>query len=126
MAASVRYIVNDVDAAVSFYTEMLGFKLEMRPAPPFAILSQGDLRLMLSQPRGGGGGQALPDGQVPTPGGWNRIQIQVEDLAEAVERLRGAGGRFRSEIIVGVGAKQILLEDPSGNPIELFERLRTN
>ena len=126
MAASVRYIVNDVDAAVSFYTEMLGFKLEMRPAPPFAILSQGDLRLMLSQPGGGGGGQALPDGQVPTPGGWNRIQIEVEDLAEAVERLRGAGGRFRSEIIVGVGAKQILLEDPSGNPIELFERLRTN
>src|SRR5262245_37647922 len=113
MAASVRDIVNDVDAAVSFYTEMLGFRLEMRPAPPFAILSRGDLRLMLSQTGGGGGGgQAMPDGQVPAPGGWNRIQIEVENLAETVERLRGDGGRFRSEIIVGVGARQILLEDP--------------
>jgi catechol 2,3-dioxygenase-like lactoylglutathione lyase family enzyme len=125
MPASVRYMVNDVDAAISFYTEMLDFKIEMHPAAAFAIVSRNDLRLMLSQPGGGrGGGQAMPDGQIPAPGGWNRIQIEVEDLAATVDRLRSAGARFRNEIVVGIGAKQILLEDPSGNPIELFEPVR--
>jgi catechol 2,3-dioxygenase-like lactoylglutathione lyase family enzyme len=97
----------------------------MHPAAAFAIVSRDDLRLMLSQPGGGrGGGQAMPDGQIPAPGGWNRIQIEVEDLAATGDRLRSAGARFRNEIVVGIGAKQILLEDPSGNPIELFEPLR--
>ena len=121
MTTSVRYIVNDVDAAISFYTEMLGFKVEMHPAPPFAIISRGDLRLLLSKPGAGGGGSAMPDGQLPTAGGWNRIQIEVSDLARIVERLRGAGARFRNEVVVGIGGKQILVEDPSSNPIELFE-----
>ncbi|MEO8458071.1 MAG: VOC family protein [Chloroflexota bacterium] len=123
MPASVRYIVTDVDAAVAFYTEMLGFKVEMRPAPAFAILSLGDLRLMLSKPGEGGGGQAV-SGQVPAPGGWNRFQIQVTDIEDTVERLKAAGAHFRSEIIVGVGAKQILVDDPSGNPVELFEQFQ--
>ncbi len=125
MPASVRYIVNDVDEALSFYSEQLGFSVDMHPAPAFAVISRGDLRLMLSRPGGsGGGGQAMPDGRVPTPGGWNRIQIEVEDLAKMVEQLKAAGAKFRNEIVTGVGAKQILLEDPSGNPIELFERLQ--
>ena len=125
MPASVRYIVDDVDAAISFYSEMLGFKVEMHPAPAFAIISRDDLRLMLSRPGGGGGGgQATPDGQIPAPGGWNRIQIEVEDLIGTVDRLRNAGARFRNDVVTGIGAKQILLEDPSGNPIELFEPFR--
>jgi catechol 2,3-dioxygenase-like lactoylglutathione lyase family enzyme len=124
MPTSVRYIVNDVDAAIAFYTGKLGFKLEMHPSPPFAIVSREDLRLMLSRPGGqGGGGQAMPDGRVPEPGGWNRIMIQVDDLAAKVDELKGAGARFRSDIITGIGVRQILLEDPSGNPIELFEPL---
>jgi catechol 2,3-dioxygenase-like lactoylglutathione lyase family enzyme len=123
MAASVRYIVNDVDAAIGFYTDMLGFKVEMHPAPAFAILSKDDLRLMLSKPGAGGGGQAMSDGELPVPGGWNRIQIEVEDLAAAVERLKGKGARFRNQMVTGIGAKQILLEDPSGNPVELLEPL---
>lgn len=123
MAASVRYIVNDVDAAITFYTDMLGFKVEMHPAPAFAILSKDDLRLMLSKPGAGGGGQAMSDGELPAPGGWNRIQIEVEDLAAVVERLKGKGARFRNQMVTGIGAKQILLEDPSGNPVELLEPL---
>ena len=123
MSVSVRYIVNDVDAAISFYTEMLGFKVDIHPAASFAIISKDDFRLMLSRP-GGGGGQAMADGEVPTPGGWNRIQIAVEDLPGTVTRLKNAGARFRNEIVVGIGAKQILLQDPSGNLIELFEQLR--
>jgi len=120
---SVRYIVNDVDAAIAFYCEQLGFTEVMHPAPAFAMLSRGDLRLNLSAPgRGpGGGSQAMPDGTMPQPGGWNRFAIEVTDLEGTVERLRKAGARFRSEIITGVGGKQILVEDPSGNPVELFE-----
>ncbi len=118
---SVRYIVNDVDAAISFYTDMLGFKLEMHPAPGFASLSHGDLQLLLNRPGAGGAGQAMPDRQLPRPGGWNRIQIEVDDLEATVEKLRGAGARFRNEIVTGNGGKQILVDDPSGNPVELFQ-----
>jgi catechol 2,3-dioxygenase-like lactoylglutathione lyase family enzyme len=117
----VRYIVTDVDAAIPFYTEMLGFHVDLHPAPGFASLSNGNLQLLLNQPGAGGAGQAMPDGQVPTPGGWNRIQIEVEDLTAAVEKLKGAGCRFRSEIVVGNGGRQALVDDPSGNPVELFE-----
>jgi catechol 2,3-dioxygenase-like lactoylglutathione lyase family enzyme len=118
---SVRYIVSDVDAAISFYTDMLGFKLDMHPAPGFASLSRGDLQLLLNRPGAGGAGQAMPDGRLPAPGGWNRIQIEVEDLEATVEKLKRAGARFRNEIVTGGGGKQILVEDPSGNPIELFQ-----
>jgi catechol 2,3-dioxygenase-like lactoylglutathione lyase family enzyme len=119
---SVRYIVDDVDAAVAFYCQQLGFREEMHPAPAFAMLSRGELRLLLSAPGGGpGGGQAMPDGSLPEPGGWNRFQLEVADLAAAVDTLRSHGARFRNDLVVGVGGKQILLEDPSGNPIELFE-----
>jgi catechol 2,3-dioxygenase-like lactoylglutathione lyase family enzyme len=122
MSASVRYIVDDVDAAIAFYTDQLGFDVRMHPAPGFAMLSNGDLRLLLNTPEGGGGGgQAMPDGTVPRPGGWNRIQVQVDELAATVERLRGAGVSFRNEIVTGRGGRQILAEDPSGNPVELFE-----
>jgi len=119
---SVRYIVNDVDEAISFYCQRLGFEEVMHPAPTFAMLSRGDLRLVLSATGGGpGGGQAMPDGTVPQPGGWNRFTVEVADLSSTVEELRGNGARFRNDIVTGVGGKQILLEDPSGNPIELFE-----
>lgn len=118
----VRYIVHDVDAAIAFYTTHLGFTLVMHPAPPFAMLSRGDLRLVLSAPNPmGGGGQAMPDGTQPQPGGWNRFAIEVDDLAAMVATLRAAGAHFRNDIVTGVGGKQIILEDPSGNPIELFE-----
>jgi catechol 2,3-dioxygenase-like lactoylglutathione lyase family enzyme len=119
---SVRYIVNDVDEAITFYCGDLGFREEMHPAPSFAMLSRGDLRLVLSAPGGGpGGGQAMPDGRLPEPGGWNRFSLEVSDLAATVEALRKKGARFRNEIVTGVGGKQILVEDPSGNPVELFE-----
>jgi catechol 2,3-dioxygenase-like lactoylglutathione lyase family enzyme len=119
---SVRYIVDDVDAAIEFYCQRLGFTEVMHPAPAFAMLSRGDLRLTLSAPGGGGGGgQALPDGTLPQPGGWNRFAIEVDDLAASVEELRVGGVRFRNEIVTGVGGKQILAEDPSGNPVELFQ-----
>jgi catechol 2,3-dioxygenase-like lactoylglutathione lyase family enzyme len=119
---SVRYIVNDVDEAISFYCEMLGFAEVMHPAPTFAMLSRGDLRLVLSATGGGpGGGQAMPDGTLPQPGGWNRFTLEVSDLAGTVETLRSSGAHFRNDIVTGVGGKQTLLEDPSGNPIELFE-----
>jgi catechol 2,3-dioxygenase-like lactoylglutathione lyase family enzyme len=119
---SVRYIVDDVDASIAFYTRQLGFREDMHPAPTFAMLSRGDLRLLLSQPSGvGGGGQALPDGTQPEPGGWNRFSLEVTDLAATVEELRAAGAHFRNDIVTGIGGKQILLNDPSGNPIELFE-----
>jgi catechol 2,3-dioxygenase-like lactoylglutathione lyase family enzyme len=121
-AVSVRYIVNDVDAAIAFYTQLLGFSVAMHPAPTFAILTLGDLRLLLSSPVGpGGGAQAMPDGRKPEPGGWNRFQIEVSDLAQTVATLRKAGAHFRNEIVIGIGGNQILLDDPSGNPIELFE-----
>src|SRR5919112_6306631 len=113
--ASVRYIVADVDAAIAFYTELLEFRLDLHPAPGFAQVSHGALRLLLNRPGAGGAGQAMPDGQLPAPGGWNRIQIEVDDLASTVERLRGIGCRFRNDIVSGNGGQQILLEDPSGN-----------
>jgi catechol 2,3-dioxygenase-like lactoylglutathione lyase family enzyme len=118
----VRYIVHDVDAAIAFYTQHLGFRLEMHPAPPFAMLSLGDLRLVLSAPNpAGGGGQSLPDGTRPAPGGWNRFAVEVQGLTVKVAELRAAGVRFRSHIVKGVGGNQIIAEDPSGNPVELFE-----
>jgi catechol 2,3-dioxygenase-like lactoylglutathione lyase family enzyme len=129
----VRYIVNDVDAAIAFYTRLLDFNLEMHPAPAFAMLSRQDLRLVLSAPNPvGGGGQAMPDGTLPEPGGWNRFALEVEDLSATVASLREAGAHFRNDIVTGVGGKQILLEDPSGNLVELFQpvlpeaRLSTN
>ena len=119
---SVRYIVDDVDAAINFYCRLLGFEEEMHPAPTFAMLSCGDLRLILSAPGGGpGGGQAMPDGTLPSPGGWNRFQLEVSDIEATVARLREVGARFRNELVQGVGGKQVLLEDPAGNPVELFE-----
>src|SRR5436305_5498489 len=112
----VRYIVDDVDAAIAFYCQHLGFHEEMHPAPAFAMLSRGDLRLVLSAPNPvGGGGQSMPDGTKPEPGGWNRFAIEVSDLEALVETLRTAGVHFRNEIVTGVGGKQILVEDPSGN-----------
>jgi catechol 2,3-dioxygenase-like lactoylglutathione lyase family enzyme len=118
---SVRYIVNNVDEAIEFYTKALGFKVEMHPAPGFASISLGDLLLLLNQPGAGGAGTAMPDGKQPAPGGWNRIQIQIDDLEAKVTELKNSGARFRNEIVQGNGGKQILLEDPSGNLIELFQ-----
>ena len=121
---SVRYIVDDVDESIAFYCQNLGFTEVMHPAPTFAMLSKGDLRLVLTVPGGGpGGGQPMPDGTVPTPGGWNRFALEVTDLEEIVDALRTSGARFRNDIVTGVGGKQILVEDPSGNPVELFEPL---
>ena len=117
----VRYIVDDVDKAITFYTQHLGFSVELHPAPGFATLSLGDLRLLLNAPGAGGAGQAMPDGRHPEPGGWNRIQLQINDLSSKVLNLRNAGVHFRNDIVTGQGGKQILLDDPSGNPIELFE-----
>ncbi len=118
----VRYFVHDIDAAIAFYCQHLGFHEDMHPAPAFAMLSRGDLRLVLSQPGGGpGGGQAMPDGTLPQPGGWNRFAIEVPDLAATVETLRRSGAHFRNDVVVGVGGKQILVDDPSGNCVELFE-----
>ncbi len=118
----VRYIVRDMEASIAFYTKHLGFTLQMHPAPAFAMLSRGDLRLVLSSPNpAAGGGQPMPDGTPQAPGGWNRFALEVDDIAAAVERLREAGARFRNDIVTGVGGKQILVEDPSGNPIELFQ-----
>jgi len=119
---TVRYIVRDVDEALRFYCTNLGFSEVMHPAPTFAMLRHGDLRLLLSAPSTeGGGGQAMPDGRVPEPGGWNRFELEVDDVAAEAERLRAAGVRFRSDVITGVGGKQVLVDDPSGNPVELFQ-----
>jgi catechol 2,3-dioxygenase-like lactoylglutathione lyase family enzyme len=121
-AASVRYIVNDVDAAIAFYTERLGFELVIHPAPAFAMLSLGQLRLALSAPGGGpGGGAAMPDGTLPHPGGWNRFAIEVDDIERVAADLRGGGAHLRSSIIDGVGGRQVIVDDPSGNPVELFQ-----
>jgi catechol 2,3-dioxygenase-like lactoylglutathione lyase family enzyme len=115
---SVRYIVDDVDTAARFYTTHLGFEVDMQPAPGFAMLSRGPLRLLLNAPGAGGGGRAGGD---PVPGGWNRIQLPVDDLASTVDALRDAGVRFRTSVIEGRGGRQVLLDDPAGNPVELFE-----
>lgn len=121
----VRYIVHDVDAAIAFYCTHLDFREVMHPAPAFAMLSRGDLRLVLSAPNpAAGGGQAMPDGQVQQPGGWNRFAVEVDDLETTVERLRKAGVHFRNDIVTGVGGRQILVDDPSGNPVELFQPTR--
>lgn len=121
-SVSVRYIVNDVDEAIAFYCGLLGFEELMHPAPTFAMLTRGDLRLVLSSPGGGpGGGAAMPDGRMPEPGGWNRFSLEVEGLDEMVAGLASVGVRFRNEIVDGVGGRQILVDDPSGNPVELFE-----
>ena len=117
---NVRYMVDDVDAAIAFYTTHLGFKLLTRQAPAFADVTRGDLRLLLSG-RTSSAGRPMPDGRQPVAGGWNRIQLIVEDIAAEVERLRGAGLRFRNDIVRGPGGVQVLIEDPAGNPIELFQ-----
>jgi len=118
----VRYIVDDVEQAIAFYTTHLGFEVKMHPGPGFAMVERGDIRLLLNTPAGGGGaGEAMPDGSLPQPGGWNRFQLEVEDLEAMVIQLREAGARFRNEIVTGRGGKQILLQDPAGNLIELFE-----
>ena len=125
---SVRYIVNDVDAAIEFYRTHLGFTEVMHPDPAFAMLTRGDLRLVLVAPvpagHPGGGSSPMPDGTRQQPGGWNRFMVEVPDLPGAVDALRRDGVRFRNEIVTGVGGKQILIEDPSGNPVELFEPTR--
>ena len=122
MTVSVRYIVADVDAAIPFYTDLLDFKVNMHPAPGFASLSRGDLRLLLNRPGGGGGaGQSMPDGRAPTPGGWLRFQVEVADIDATVAQLKEAGVSLRSEVITGQGGKQVLVEDPSGTPVELFQ-----
>ena len=119
---SIRYIVRDVEAAIGFYTGHLGFSVQMHPNDMFAMLSRGDLRLVLSVPgAAGGGGQAMPDGTLPEPGGWNRFSLEVPDLAVTVAELRRHGVRFRNDVVTGVGGQQIIAEDPSGNPVELFE-----
>ncbi len=124
-SVQVRYIVNDVDAALRFYRDALGFTEVMHPAPSFAMLTRGELRLVLSASNpNAGGGQPMPDGQAQKPGGWNRFAIEVENLEDFVAKLTATGAHFRNEIVRGVGGKQILLEDPSGNPIELFQPTR--
>ena len=118
----VRYIVNDVDAAIAFYCEHLGFHEDMHPAPAFAMLSRGDLRLVLSAANAAaGGGQSMPDGTRQVPGRWNRFAIEVANLETTVASLRAAGAHFRNQIVAGVGGKQIIVDDPSGNPVELFQ-----
>jgi catechol 2,3-dioxygenase-like lactoylglutathione lyase family enzyme len=125
---SVRYIVDDVDAAIAFYRDRLGFREQMHPDPAFAMLTRGDLRLVLVAPvpadHHGGGSRPMPDGTWQRPGGWNRFMLEVPDLAAAARELRAAGVRFRNEIVTGVGTRQVMIEDPSGNPVELFEPLR--
>jgi catechol 2,3-dioxygenase-like lactoylglutathione lyase family enzyme len=125
---SVRYIVDDVDTALSFYCGHLGFHEHMHPDPAFAMLTRGDLRLVLVSPvaadHPGGGSRPLPDGTPQTPGGWNRIMLQVPDLADTAAALRSKGVHFRTDIVVGVGTKQVMVEDPSGNPVELYEPIR--
>jgi catechol 2,3-dioxygenase-like lactoylglutathione lyase family enzyme len=115
---TVRYFVDDLDTAVAFYSGLLDFEVELRPSPMFAMLYRGDLRLLLSVP---GGAHTLPDGTLPEPGGWNRMALQVQDLAVLVEALREGDARLRTDIVAGVGVRQILLEDPAGNLVELFE-----
>jgi catechol 2,3-dioxygenase-like lactoylglutathione lyase family enzyme len=119
---SVRYIVDDVDAAVDFYTSQFQFEVAMRPGPGFAMLRRDELRLLLNSPGGGGGaGQSLSDGSRPEPGGWNRFQLLVDDLDVTVDGLRNAGVEFRGDVITGRGGRQALVLDPAGNLVELFQ-----
>jgi catechol 2,3-dioxygenase-like lactoylglutathione lyase family enzyme len=120
-SVSVRYIVDDVEEAIAFYTTHLDFQVDLHPAPGFARLSRDNLHLLLNAPGAGGAGQPMPDGRKPAPGGWNRIQLEVKDLVTKVDSLRKAGAHFRNDIVIGNGGKQILLDDPAGNCIELFE-----
>ena len=126
---SVRYIVDDVDAAIDFYCEQLGFEQQMHPDPAFAMLTRGDLRLVLVSPVGpdhpGGGSRPMPDGTTQQPGGWNRIMLHVTDLEGKVQALRSQGVRFRNEIVTGIGTKQILVQDPAENMVEMFEPIRS-
>jgi catechol 2,3-dioxygenase-like lactoylglutathione lyase family enzyme len=117
---NVRYMVNDVDEAIAFYTKVLGFEAVSSAAPAFADVKRGSLRLLLAGPRSSAG-RPMPDGATPGPGGWNRIHFIVDDLGAEVARLRDAGARFRNDIVEGPGGKQILVQDPSGNLIELFQ-----
>jgi catechol 2,3-dioxygenase-like lactoylglutathione lyase family enzyme len=121
---SVRYIVHDVDEAIAFYTGSLGFRIEIHPAPGFAALVKDGLHLLLNRPGAGGAGQSMTDGSAPSPGGWNRIQIEVDDLSRTVDDLTAKGHAFRGEIVQGNGGKQALVNDPGGNPVELFEPVR--
>jgi predicted enzyme related to lactoylglutathione lyase len=120
-AISFRYIVDNVESSVTFYRDVLDFKVTLDKSPGFAILTKGSLRLFLNKPGAGGAGQAMPDGETPKPGGWNRIQLEVSDLEAEVKKLKGKHAKFRNDIVAGIGGKQILLQDPSGNVIELFE-----
>jgi glyoxylase I family protein len=118
--AAIRYLVKDVDRAIAFYTQQMGFKLQQQMGPAFASVAKGDLTLWLSGPQSSGA-RPMPDGRRPEPGGWNRLVLEVEDLPSRVAELKQAGIHFRNEIVVGPGGKQILAEDPDGNPVELFE-----
>ena len=121
-ALMVRYIVNDVDAAIAFYSQQLGFRVIAQSGPYFAILSRENMQLVLSPPKGpGGGSQPMPDGRRPEPGGWNRIIVQSSNLENDVDVLKSAGVVFRNDVVAGPGGRQILIEDPSGNLVELFE-----
>jgi catechol 2,3-dioxygenase-like lactoylglutathione lyase family enzyme len=121
METSIRYIVNDTATAIEFY-ELLGFEVVAHPGPGFAMLRRDDLRLLLNTPGGGGGaGQAVADGTSPAPGGWNRFQLSVDDMDAEIDRLRGHGVSFRGAVIDGQGGRQVLVDDPSGNPVELFQ-----
>lgn len=118
--AVARYLVSDVDAAIAFYTDHLGFTLQQQMGPAFAIVSRGDLSLWLSGPKSSAA-RSMPDGRQPEPGGWNRVVIEVDDLETKVDELKQAGLRFRNDVVTGPGGKQILLEDPAGNVVELFQ-----
>jgi len=124
MATNIRYIVNNVDESILFYTQKLGFTLDFHPAPGFAALSKDHLKLYLNQPGSGGAGQAMPDGTTPSPGGWNRFQVEIDNLEDFVEKLKKDKATFRNDIVKGQGGNQILLQDPSGNLIELFQPIK--
>lgn len=118
---SVRYIVNKVDACVKFYTDVLGFEIMMHSPAGFAMLAKGNFHLLLNKPGAGGAGQSMPDGTIPSPGGWNRFQLEVENIESIVKGLREKSATFKNEIVTAPAGKQILLVDPAGNLIELFE-----